>query len=555
MIFTQLAKSPNSKNLAKVFCYTVVCTISFSFNNSWRDDLYSHSLILSLQLKLYTMHQRLHAPIDDNYQAKSHSVSTLIQWHEDHPHVSRLVLSAQILFPILATLFMTLFFIYVIELEPRNIGRKLNNQVNSSVNYISASGEAKILIILTISVLFNACTLITDSYALKEYHKLAPEVKEYYYHDSVEFRCFYIIPYLMLGFDILSLLLFIVIPVGVLVFSYGKNSYICVCAAAVTNTAKSCCQTRDRLEEEEDGRQEGQEHVEVHTTRANVNWSILLYTLLSPFCCIATHAYHVIIAFIDNAYHASSVLLLFIIVLFIHVVVFLKIYYYVCKWRNSKKHSDCCKNFCWTMFILCCYLAGVLTLAVIIGLTVSMLILLPINNAINNAPNNIYIIYQGSVAVIAALVTFQVFFRETNSVAEVFIKARDRMIQDKDRPRVQEEDNNNNEQGTQPGSKDDKKWEKMSEKEKELHLATVFLEYVFRKTNRATLPQTDPPSDPALQTPTPPQTIPGSTVTALPTAQDQFHTPPTQSRPQDLNGQEVSVENVSRQGVTIAEIH
>ena len=532
------------------------------------------------------MHQRLHAPIDDNYQAKSHSVSTLIQWHEDHPHVSRLVLSAQVLFPILATLFMTLFFIYVIELEPRNIGRKLNNQVNSSVNYISASGEAKILIILTISVLFNACTLITDSYALKEYHKLAPEVKEYYYHDSCEFRCFYIIPYLMLFFDILSLL-FIVIPVSVLVFSYGKSSCICVCAAAVTNTAKSCCQTRDRLVEEEDGRQEGQEHVEVHITQANVNWSILLYTLLSPFSCIATHAYHVIIAFIDNAYHASSVLLLFIIVLFIHVVVFLKIYYYVCKWRNSKKHSDCCKNFCWTMFILCCYLAGVLTLAVIIGLTVSMLILLPINNAINNAPNNIYIIYQGSVAVIAALVTFQVFFRETNSVAEVFIKARDRMIQDKDRPRVQEEDNNNNEQGTQPGSKDDKKWEKMSEKEKELHLATVFLEYVFRKTNHATLPQTDPPSDPALQTPTPPlpdpapptdgsppeqtltltspksgatppsaasqpQTIPGSTVTA---SQEQFHTPPTQSRPQDLNGQEVSAENVSRQGVTIAEIH
>ena len=143
------------------------------------------------QLKLYAMHQKLHAPIDNSYRAKSQSVRTLIQWHKDNPKVSRLVLSGQVLFPLLATLVMTLFFIYVIELEPRNMGRKLNNQVNSSVDYISASGEAKILIILTISVLFNAYTLITDAWAFTKYHNLAQEVKKYYYKNLFEFRCFF----------------------------------------------------------------------------------------------------------------------------------------------------------------------------------------------------------------------------------------------------------------------------------------------------------------------------------------------------------------------------
>ena len=127
-------------------------------------------LFLSLQLKLHTMYQKLHAPIDNRYRANSHSVDTLIQWHDDHPHVGKLVLSAQFVFPFLVTVFMMLFFIYAIELEPRNIGRKLNNQINSSVDYISASGEAKILIILTISVLFNACALLADGCAFKEYY-------------------------------------------------------------------------------------------------------------------------------------------------------------------------------------------------------------------------------------------------------------------------------------------------------------------------------------------------------------------------------------------------
>lgn len=516
------------------------------------------------QLKLYAMHQKLHAPIDNSYRAKSQSVRTLIQWHKDNPTVSRLVLSGQVLFPLLATLVMTLFFIYVIELEPRNMGRKLNNQVNSSVDYISASGEAKILIILTISVLFNFYTLITDALAFTKYHNLAQEVKKYYYKNLFEFRCFFIIPCLMTTSDILSLL-FIIIPAVVVVGRYYKK-YTCTKAngPARQDRARSTCTSKENLLKEENiedgvgelgqsseaqvadqgaasaiGDADSQARVEtrskrttlskndINTTTTNVNWSIMLYSLLSPLSCIATHAYHIIIAFIDNAYHASSVLLLFIIVLFIHVVVFQKIYYYVCKWRNSKKHSNCCKNFCWTMLILFCFFLGVITLAVIIGLSVSILILIPIDNAFDNAPTNIYVIYQGSVAVIAALVTFQVFFRETNSVAEVFIKARDKMIQGRTNSKMQEE----NKQGTQPDSRDDKRWEKMSEKEKELHLATAFLEYVFRKTKRRDTQTSASQTDPLATDPVPP-------------------IPPTNGSPES-----VSPKNESHPEVTSVEVH
>ena len=353
------------------------------------------------------------------------------------------MISAQFVFPFLATVFLLLFFIYIIELEPRNFGRKLNNQINSSVNYIQANGEAKILIILTISVLFNICTIMTDGFALHEYNKLSAEVKQYYDQDIIEFRYFYIIPYVMTAFDIFSWL-FIIIPISVTAVRYF-------------------CRNRNRQGITDD-------NPEPDTP---TNWSFLLYTLLAPISCIATHAYHIIIAFIDNTYHAGSVLLLYITVLFIHVVVFQKIYYYLVKWTKSEDLSSCCdpikNNKCyWLIFLIGCYIVGVTTLSVIIGLTVSMLMLLPIDNAIDNAPNNIYAIYQGSVAIIAALVAFQVFFRETNSLTEVFIKAQDHLT-------------------TNNG------WTRMSEKEKELQLAKLFLEYISRPPNGASQQRDQPP--------------------------------------------------------------
>ena len=370
------------------------------------------------------MHPKITAPIDSNYQANSHSIDTLIDWHKTHGHVSRLVLSAQVILPLLVTLIMTLFFVYIIELEPRNYRKKLNLQINSSSDYISATGKSKIILFLTISVLFNFCALLTDGYALRQYDELSPEVKKYFFHKTPEFQYLYSIPKVMMGYDCLSLL-FILVPLVVVARDYYRTT----------------TDNGDRA-------------------NSNTNWSCLLYTLLSPFSCIATHAYHIIIAFIDNPYHASSVLFLYVVILFMHVVVYQKIYYYILKWTNTPALSACCKpikenKYSWLLFLFSCYILGTVTLSTVIGLTVSMLVLLPIDNAIDNAPANIYAIYQGSVAVIAALLTFQVFFRETNSIAEVFLKAADEMD-------VQVEN-----------------WERMSGKEKEIHLAKKAIEYVI----------------------------------------------------------------------------
>ena len=157
-----------------------------------------------------------------------------------------------------------------------------------------------------------------------------------------------------------------------------------------------------------------------------------LYTLLSPLSCIATHSYHIIFAFINNPYHATSVLLFYIMTLFIVVVIFQKTYYFIHELNKKimpvgddgaddqygKGHGKRC-------VLVLSFTAVIVALIICIGLTVALLIALPISNAIDLASTEIYAIYQASVTVFAALVTFQVIFRPTNSIYSVLIKAAD----------------------------------------------------------------------------------------------------------------------------------
>ena len=93
-------------------------------------------------------------------------------------------------------------------------------------------------------------------------------------------------------------------------------------------------------------------------------------------------------------------------------------------------------------------------MALFIVLIVTVLIVLPNDNAINLASKEIYAIYQASVTVVAALVTFEVFVRHTNSIFTVFIKAADNM---------------------HPSNKE---WKGKSEKEKEEYLGEAILKHI-----------------------------------------------------------------------------
>jgi hypothetical protein len=428
------------------------------------------------QLQLFAMHQKITGQIDSTYTAQSHSLETLRDWHMQNSHVSILVLSSQVIFPVFASIFLALYLFYLIELEPVNFGKKLNSQADDdSPDEIKNAALSKVWIIVTISILFTAGTVATDIGALVEYAFLPEEIKSYFNDHSNNASVYlYVVPIIMLFFDFLSLLLFIII---------GPNIMVACC--------KHCYRKCTQESTSEDKQYKP---------------SYFLYTLISPLSCIATHSYHIIFAFINNPYHATSVLLFYIMTLLVVVVIFQKTYYFVVTNNCFKKSETATRDqrdntkaidVGGTVIgnpeavpsgtgatsggtgttsgdqgktktngqrqeryiLVISFTAVIIALAICIGLTVAVLIALPINNAIDLASTEIYAIYQASVTVFAALVTFEVVFRPTNSIFAVLIKAADK-------------------RAPKPKNGEKTKWGKMSEKEKEICLGDQFLSHI-----------------------------------------------------------------------------
>ncbi|MCG8623446.1 MAG: hypothetical protein MJE68_15815, partial [Proteobacteria bacterium] len=317
------------------------------------------------------------------------------------------------------------FFIYLLELKPYEIGKDIEKELKSRTKKIRAKADANLLIKITISLLFHILIFAADSMAFVEYGKLSDEIHDYYYAAP---RYFWSVPILMIIFDGLSfLIIYTLVPII------------------------------------------------AHLTK---KWYRLTYCVLSPIACVLSHCYHIIFAFIDNPYHATIILLLYAIVLFVLVLGFQQVHYFINHfWERENKNPDStdeaglevrqendnpgpeeiiiidrqriCKN-CVTFI---CFIGLFIVTGVSIGLSLALLTLLPITNAIDDAPNRLYVIYQASVTFFAALIAFQVIFRHNNSPFAFLIKAQE-MCDNKELKNICS----------------DKKWKEKSEKEREIYL-------------------------------------------------------------------------------------
>ena len=389
------------------------------------------------------MHQfeRVTAPIDDTYTASAYSAKTLKNWYESSHEVGYLAISTQVLFPVIMTFSFFIFFIYTLEFEPYNLGKKLNNELTSKDSKVKARSNAKLWTKFTISALFHLCILAADGGARSQYELLPDKISDYY---DANPRLFWGVPIEMIVFDVLTILLFIIGPIVV-----------------------AMCTKK---------------------------WYILTYCLIAPLSCLASHSYHIIFAFINDPFHATSILLLYGIVIFVHVQGFQKMFYLMnSKW--SKSNIDCfkcCKsrypNHCKDHYtgqyltIVALHIVEFILMAGSISLSLAFLIKLPISSAIDEAPNRLYVIYQASVTFFAALVAFQLLFRETSSNFDVFIKAIDaKQAEDKNSgPNYKPEAETRRSEETPllnpvDSEKKTKDWKELSDKEKEFYLARCLM--------------------------------------------------------------------------------
>ena len=370
------------------------------------------------------MHQKYTAPIDDTYNGRSYNIETLKTWYKSNTRTDILALASQVVFPIFVMVYIFLFFVYLLELKPYEIGKDIEKEMTSNVRRVKAKAEAKLLTKLTIAFLFHLLTLAADIAAFTQYSKLSKEVHEYYFAPP---RCFWSVPIVMIVFDGLS---FLVI--------YFTSTIV----ALLTK-----------------------------------KWYRLTYCLLSPLACAVSHSYHIVFAFINNPYHATSILLLYAIVLFVHILGFQKVFYLVNYfWEKIPFGQHCaegtfarrCGQNCGTFI---CFIILFIFMGVSIGLSLALLTLLPISNAIDDAPNRLYVIYQASVTFFAALIAFQVIFRHNNSPFAFLIKAKEMCNEEELNNLCQDCDNDNI-------------WTEKSEKEREIYLVEKVISairYLARK--------------------------------------------------------------------------
>ena len=391
-------------------------------------------------MKLYAAHQfeRFEAPIDNTYIASAHSADTVISWYNENKEAGDIAVSAQVIFPFFVILFVVLFVFFIIELEPYEHGKKLRSELGSNDNKVRANADAGLLTKYIAAALFHFFTLSSDIAALVHYQHVPKAIQEYYYAELK----FWAAPITMIIFDIITLILFIFIP-----------------------PMTACCILYIILRKCE------QKLPESIVARCKQRNYTLIYSVISPLSCIASHSYHIVFAFINNPYHATSILLIYAIIAFVNIQGFQKLFYFVYIFISGGKCSCChIKNTCgrYCMFGIC-FILEFLFMGASIALSIALIIELPLSNAIDDAPNHLYVIYQASVTFFAALIAFQVIFRQTNSTFNVFIEAIDDT----------KKNDANNEVPSRSG--DDTKaigWTDLSEKEKEILVAKLILSHL-----------------------------------------------------------------------------
>ena len=205
---------------------------------------------------------------------------------------------SQVLFPIFVTFYIVIFFVFVLELEPHNFGKKkLENELTSASRAIRADAEAKLLTKVTISIFFHLCCLAADIAALVYYSDnfLPEKVHSYYFAEP---KRFWTVPIIMLTFDVIAFVCFVMTPFGL--YKHYDKRYK------------------------------------------------LVYCLIAPLSCISSHSYHIIFAFIHDPYHATSILLLYAIILFVHIQGFQKVFHYIKMWNEHNIHCidvcPCCRS-------------------------------------------------------------------------------------------------------------------------------------------------------------------------------------------------------------------
>ena len=141
----------------------------------------------------------------------------------------------------------------------------------------------------------------------------------------------------------------------------------------------------------------------------------LAFTLSLPIASILLHVPFIAIAYLNDANHAGSVLILYTVVTFLEFIILKFIF---TQWFNLSSNSQNIKYHACLVFVI---IFSLCLLYAIITISVCFFYYLPINHSISSTSNQIIIIYQTGLVFVGAVVAYKAIFETQN----VFVKALD----------------------------------------------------------------------------------------------------------------------------------
>lgn len=153
------------------------------------------------------------------------------------------------------------------------------------------------------------------------------------------------------------------------------------------------------------------------------------YCIVSPIAILSGHMDQIIIGFTHNVYHASAVGVLYGILL-VTAVAYLRVIsdsFYSPTYEASDETNEV-EDIAERIMCPCCFCTCLLSFFVIFGGIVAMFILLPINLALDEAPNRLITFYQTTVVAFAAYISYWLLIKGPVSPLEFLIKVKDNRL-------------------------------------------------------------------------------------------------------------------------------
>lgn len=370
------------------------------------------------------MERTISPMIDDNYQPKAETASTIEEFHCVAKHITRLLMAAQFIYPlvtVLVTIVVVTYYLYHQDGKEKKLVCELRA--------VKPETTAKLMVTFTLSVTISLFILFMSTVAVAEAEYRLDEHVQVWYNktaSSAAQRTLYWMPIVMLIEDAVVSVLFIGFVTTISLMACLPFRPRTKCESG--NSCQLHCQCDPRSDSPEHG--------------FNL-WVILCaYSIVFPLASVAIHANHIAIAFIQNKVRAISMALTYGIIIYGNrqAIAFctkgllsctdyfkdtnlVTLGHKVTTATVDLKCEDCKRNKTRVRSLFLFHFIMIAVSIVINGLfgfVAATFVIIPINDAIDKAPAGLQSIYSTSLLAVLVGVSYFFFFKK-NGPLEVKI--------------------------------------------------------------------------------------------------------------------------------------